>query len=139
MTREGFIFVDVEGQEEDIFVKANKTRGALEGDKVRVAITREAGNGHREEGEVLQILERSGKPFVGVLHIVGQQAWVLMQSKSMPYDISIKIQKEDAQDGSLIPLEGEGEFEGGWGPRDGGREEPQPQGAHRDEGRCRRR
>lgn len=110
MTREGFIFVDVEGQEEDIFVKANKTRGALEGDKVRVAITREAGNGHREEGEVLQILERSGKPFVGVLHIVGQQAWVLMQSKSMPYDISIKIQKEDAQDGSLIPLEG-GEFE----------------------------
>ena len=31
MSREGFIFVRVEGQEEDIFVKATKTRGALHG------------------------------------------------------------------------------------------------------------
>ena len=34
MSREGFIFVRVEGQEEDIYVKSSKTRGALHGDTV---------------------------------------------------------------------------------------------------------
>ncbi len=99
MTREGFIFVIVDGEEDDIFVKASKTRHALNGDKVRVAVTREKGkdSDKRREGEVVEILERSAKPFVGILHTVGDQAWVLMQSRSMPYDISI-----DAQEASRL-------------------------------------
>ena len=51
MTRDGFIFVIVEGQDEDIFVKASKTRNALDGDTVRVAVTREEGRNKRREGE----------------------------------------------------------------------------------------
>ena len=35
MTREGYIFVIVEGEDEDVFVKASKTRHALDGDIVR--------------------------------------------------------------------------------------------------------
>ena len=91
MTRDGFIFVIVDGQDQDIFVKASKTRNALDGDTVRVAVTREEGRGKRREGEVVEIVERSGRPFVGILHLVGAQAWVLMQSKSMPYDISVDL------------------------------------------------
>lgn len=99
MTREGFIFVIVDGEEDDVFVKASKTRHALNGDKVRVAVTREKGedSDKRREGEVLEILERSTKPFVGILHTVGAQAWVLMQSRSMPYDISV-----DAEEASRL-------------------------------------
>lgn len=99
MTREGFIFVIVDGEEDDVFVKASKTRHALNGDKVRVAVTRERGkdSDKRREGEVLEILERSTKPFVGILHTVGAQAWVLMQSRSMPYDISV-----DAEEASRL-------------------------------------
>lgn len=99
MTREGFIFVIVDGEEDDVFVKASKTRHALNGDKVRVAVTREKGkdSDKRREGEVLEILERSTKPFVGVLHTVGAQAWVLMQSRAMPYDISV-----DAEEASRL-------------------------------------
>ena len=41
MSREGFIFVVVEGEQDDIFVKATKTRNALNGDTVRVALTKE--------------------------------------------------------------------------------------------------
>ena len=37
MTREGYGFIIVEGEEDDIFVKASKMRGALNGDIVRVA------------------------------------------------------------------------------------------------------
>ena len=92
MSREGFVFVRIEGQEEDVFVKASKTRGALHGDTVRVAVTQEhEGNVRRRSGEIIAILERSKKPFVGILHIVGKQAWVLMSSKTMPYDISVPV------------------------------------------------
>ena len=92
MSREGFVFVRIEGQEEDVFVKASKTRGALHGDTVRVAVTQEKeGSAKRRSGEIIEIIERSKKPFVGILHIVGKQAWVLMSSKTMPYDISVPV------------------------------------------------
>ena len=105
MTRDGYVFVIIEGEpDNDVFVKASKTRGALNGDIVKCAVTSEkkeasaesgkGGRGRkdaakRREGEIIEIVERSRKPFVGVLHIVGRQAWVLMQSRNMPYDISI--------------------------------------------------
>jgi len=92
MSREGYVFVRIEGQEEDVYVKASKTRGALHGDTVRVAVTQEkTGQARRRSGEIVAIVERSGKPFVGILHIVGKQAWVLMSSKTMPYDISVPV------------------------------------------------
>ena len=75
MTREGYIFVIVEGGEDDVFVKASKTRGALNGDIVKVAVTKEKTDRQRREGVVTEILERSRKPFVGILHVVGEQAW----------------------------------------------------------------
>ncbi len=102
MSREGFAFVRIEGQEDDVFVKASKTRGALHGDTVRVAVTQEkTGAGKRRSGEIIAIVQRSGKPFVGILHIVGQQAWVLMSSKTMPYDISVPI-PEGGQKGMKV-------------------------------------
>ena len=96
MTREGYAFVIVEGEDDDVFVKASKTRGALNGDIVRVAVTREKMDKQRREGEIVAIIERSPKPFIGILHIVGNQAWVLMQSRFMPYDITIPFTESDS-------------------------------------------
>ena len=103
MTREGFIFVIVDGQDDDIFVKASKTRNALDGDIVKVAVTKmgdaraaaRAGEKatRKREGEVVEIVRRSGKQFVGIFHTVGAQAWVLMQSKNMPYDIEVDAEE----------------------------------------------
>ena len=111
MSRDGFVFVVPEGgaTDDDVFVKASKTRGALNGDTVRCVITREKktapvavrgrgrqvqtrDGGRRREGEIIEIVERSKTPFVGILHTVGKQAWVLMQSRTMPYDISIDFE-----------------------------------------------
>ena len=89
MTREGYIFVIGEGDEDDVFVKASRTNGALNGDIVRVTVTREKTESQRREGRVTEILERSARPFIGILHVVRGQAWVLMQSRFMPYDISV--------------------------------------------------
>ena len=121
MSRDGFVFVVPDGndRDNDVFVKASKTRGALNGDTVRCLITKEKkavvaprGNGRpqgrdggkRREGEIIQIVERSKTPFVGILHIAGKQAWVLMQSKSMPYDISVDYQSlpEGAKKGMKV-------------------------------------
>lgn len=96
MTREGYAFVIVDGEEDDVFVKASKTRGALNGDTVRVAVTREKLDRQRREGEIVAIIERSPRPFIGILHVVGNQAWVLMQSRFMPYDITIPFTESDA-------------------------------------------
>ena len=49
MTREGYIFVIAEGEEDDVFVKKSKTRGALHGDTVRVTVTREKSDRQRRE------------------------------------------------------------------------------------------
>ncbi len=95
MTREGYVFVIVEGEDDDVFVKASNTAGALHGDRVRVAVTRDKTERSRREGKILEILERSPRPFIGILHIVGNQAWVLMQSRFMPYDIVIPFAQSD--------------------------------------------
>ena len=97
MTREGYAFIIIEGEEDDVFVKASKTRGALHGDTVRVAVTRDKLDRQRREGEVVEIIERSPRPFIGILHVVGNQAWVLMQSRFMPYDITIPFTETDRE------------------------------------------
>ena len=97
MTREGYAFIIIDGEEDDVFVKASKTRGALHGDTVRVAVTREKLDKQRREGEVVEIIERSPRPFIGILHVVGNQAWVLMQSRFMPYDITIPFTETDKE------------------------------------------
>ena len=90
MNRDGRIYVKVEGMTDDIAVRS-RTMGALNGDRVRVVMKRAGFKGKQAEGEIISIIERSKKPFVGVLHVVGVQAWVLMQSKNMPYDIVVPV------------------------------------------------
>jgi len=107
MTREGFCFVipdrldDIAkgGREvSDVFVKATKTKGALNGDRVVVDVVKL----NRCEGVISSIVERSRKPFVGFLHVVGDQAWVLMQSKVMPYDIALREVPKGAKQGYKV-------------------------------------
>lgn len=97
MTREGYAFIEIPGQDNDIFVSAPKLRGALHGDKVRVVSTKAKGVGpdgkpKRVEGEVLAILERSKRPHIGILQVTRSEAWVIMESRVMPYDIRIPIE-----------------------------------------------
>ena len=94
MTREGYAFIEVEGLESDIFVPAHRMRGALNGDRVKVVTTKakgftKDGKPRRIEGEVILIEERSAIPHIGILQVSGGQAWLIMESRSMPYDISI--------------------------------------------------
>jgi len=94
MTREGYGFVKVPDMEDDIYIPHKGMRGALNGDKVRVCITkRKIGNksSRSMEGEVIKIIERSKRPHVGIIHTRGKSVWAIVESKNMPYDIRIDV------------------------------------------------
>ncbi len=93
MGREGYAFINVPDREDDVFVPAKKLLGALHGDKVRVAVTKLKSSTHKMEGEVVELLERSKRPYIGILQIIGRQAWVIIESKFMPYDISVPFEE----------------------------------------------
>ena len=102
MNREGHIYVKVEELEEEIFVKAGRTRGALNGDRVRVAVTHRSSVRHGLEGEIFSIVQRNDRPMVGIYHPVGRQAWVLMSSRTMPYDIEVPIPEGEIKRGMKV-------------------------------------
>ena len=99
MTREGYGFVIIPDREDDIYIPQNRMLHALNGDTVRVAVTRKKDLKHRSEGEIVEIIERSKKPFIGILQVIGDHGWVIVESRVMPYDIRVPMDgvEEDAQ------------------------------------------
>ncbi|MDR3184294.1 MAG: ribonuclease R, partial [Prevotellaceae bacterium] len=89
MSRNGFAFVAVEGYDNDIFVGINKLHGALHGDRVRLSIAPSTTKRRTFDGEVLQILERSKRPYIGIVQITEKDIYVITDNRYMPYDIRI--------------------------------------------------
>ena len=95
LSRDGFGFVNAEGLKEDVFIPMRKLHFALNGDFVKIAVSKrriQAGlKGRSLEGEVIKIIRRSTKPHIGVLVVRGRQVWAIVESKNMPYDIRIDV------------------------------------------------
>ncbi|MDR2585039.1 MAG: ribonuclease R [Prevotellaceae bacterium] len=100
MTREGFAFLTSQDFEKDIFISAIKLRGALHGDTVSAVILKgnrtgklrshsKKNDNSRMDGEVTEIISRSTRPYIGILQIVHNCAWVITDSKNMPYDVMV--------------------------------------------------
>lgn len=89
LSREGYGFIILPDREDDVYVPAKRMLGALNGDKVIVAITKAKDAHHKMEGEIVSIVERSKKPFIGILQVIGDQGWVIIENKNMPYDVRI--------------------------------------------------
>lgn len=88
-----FAYVIPENQEkssEDILVKESDLKNALDGDKVRVMVYPNKGRSGRQEGKVLEIVERSRDEFVGRVEISPRFAFVVADFKKMHHDIFIK-------------------------------------------------
>lgn len=59
-------YVRMEGAQEDVYVHNRNIGTALHGDKVLIKLS--GGRGGRQEGKVLQVLERRRKEYVGTIH-----------------------------------------------------------------------
>lgn len=84
----GFGFVTIEGQKEDVFIPAEKTLGAMHGDRVQIAVESE-NTGRRQEGAVVRILEHVNKTVVGYYQKNKSFGFVLPDNQKLSQDIFI--------------------------------------------------
>ena len=104
MAPSGSIYVRVAELEEDVFVNQRDSIHALNGDTVEVVITR-TGRGGSPEGEIVRIVERSRRPYVGVAEVGEHQIFVRCDSRKMPMDVYLsKRENPDVQDGQKVAI-----------------------------------
>ena len=94
-TAKGFGFVKVDGFKEDIFIPANKTKGALDGEKVIVKILSQTNDS--VDGEVVEIYKELDG-IVGAVNIVGGNYFLDPDNTKIPLEFPIvktglKLQK----------------------------------------------
>jgi ribonuclease R len=81
-----------ENVREKIFIPQSGLNLALDGDKVKVYLFARRKN-NILEGEVVEIIERAKTSFVGVVELSKNFAFLVADSKNMPFDIFIPLSK----------------------------------------------
>jgi len=95
---QGFAYIRSEEIETPVMVSARNLNHAMEGDKVRVQLYARRKK-HEQEGEVVEIIERAKKFFVGTVQRTKNYAFLIPSGK-MGFDIFIPADSlNNAQDG----------------------------------------
>ncbi len=92
LTAYGSAYVKVDSLSEDIFIAQVNLNRSLQGDTVKVFLYAQK-KAQKPEGEVVEVLKRAKKTFVGIIQITGKFAFVVSEKKRMPYDIYISQDK----------------------------------------------
>lgn len=102
MTSAGAVYIRVEGLESDIYVNPRNAATALDGDRVEAVVVHRSSEG-KLEGEIVRIVERSRKPYVGVAEVGAHQIFVRADSRRMPMDIYLsKRENPQVRDGEKV-------------------------------------
>lgn len=89
-SQRGFGFVRIEGENEDIFIPENATKGALHNDKVQISIDSRRLDGKKREGRVVKVLERGIDRIVGTYAKSRNFGFVTSDQQKFSKDIYIK-------------------------------------------------
>lgn len=84
-----FAYVEVEGRDDDIWVKSDDLNYAVDGDLVAVTVTRESSAGFRPEGRVTRIIERKRTEYVGRIEISPKFAFVVPDNRNIHFDVFV--------------------------------------------------
>ena len=99
MKQTGKAFVAIPGFEEDVRISADNTNKALHGDTVKVYLFPKRKD-KRLEGQIVEIITRAQKLFVGTVQISKHFAFLVPDKLSMPVDIFIPLdQLNNAKNG----------------------------------------
>ncbi len=90
VVRSGMGFVKVEGLERDVLVHPEKLGTALDGDEVRVEITKASKNG-RQEGRITEVIARKQSEFSGRLEVKEHFAFLIPDKQNMTVDVFIPL------------------------------------------------
>ena len=85
----GFGFVEIEEQDEDIFIPESDTGTAMHQDKVRIIIRDDKKEGKRQEGVVVKVLERGMPEIVGTYQLNRDFGFVISDNPKFSKDIFI--------------------------------------------------
>ena len=85
----GFGFVEIEGEEEDVFIPEEDTATAMHQDRVQIVIREKQKEGKRREGVVTKILERGMKEVVGTFQINRAYGFVISDNPKFSKDIYV--------------------------------------------------
>jgi len=92
IARGGYGYVISENFKDDIFVSQNNLHHALNGDTVKVLVYAHK-KSSSPEGEVVEIIERERETFVGTIEIANRFAFLVPDSRHMPFDLFIPLDK----------------------------------------------
>lgn len=103
----GFGFIIPDNEElKDIFIPANSTNGAMNGDIVLAKLNRGEMDTRRPEGEIFKIIEHRNKKLVGTYEKSKHFGFVIPDDKKIPGDIFIpKNEESNAKNGDKVVVE----------------------------------
>jgi len=87
-----YAFIICDELEQDIKVDTDYLQNALDGDLVKVLSFGPGYGSKRPEGEVIEIVERRRKEFVGRLEMSNRFAFVVPDSRKMHFDIFVRLE-----------------------------------------------
>lgn len=102
LTRSGAAYVIVDDLEDDIYVPARHTAGAMHRDMVEVDMV-PARKGRKPEGRILRVVKRALEQVIGTLKLYKKFAVVVPDKTSIQFDIIIPADKlSEAVDGDKV-------------------------------------
>ena len=91
MNKKGFGFVEVSGEEEDIFVAPDNINKAINNDTVIVEILNK-NSGEKREGRIVKTLERDLSAIVGEIYFKKDKGYIIPDDKKL--DIQLEIDRD---------------------------------------------
>jgi ribonuclease R len=105
MKQSGKAYVIPDDKSEDVFISATSTAHSLHGDKVKVLLFPRR-KGKKTEGQVVEILQRKKKQFVGTIEVSRNFAFLIPDNPSMPVHIFIPLNNlNGAKNGQKVVAE----------------------------------
>ncbi|MBQ9314197.1 MAG: ribonuclease R [Clostridia bacterium] len=99
----GFGFVELNNEEKDIFIPPTLTNGSMTGDLVKVELQKEAENGNRAEGKIIEIVKRNTIMIVGTYQKSRNYGFVVPDDIKLGTDIFIsKSHNRKAKNGDKV-------------------------------------
>ena len=111
----GFGFVTIDAEEDDVFIPKGKTKLALDGDEVEIELTKNSNplKAQSAEGQVIQILQRHIHQVVGLFTAFGKKeanesgalGYITSRNKKLPFRILVSSDGLKPEDKSVIRVE----------------------------------
>ncbi|MEQ9049507.1 MAG: ribonuclease R [Marinoscillum sp.] len=102
-----FAYIISDQSEDDIWVKTDDLKFAIDKDIVKVQITKPGNDGFRPEGKVVELVSRAKEEFVGRIELSPKFAFVVPDSRNIHFDVFVypeKIMKAKHNDKVMVKI-----------------------------------